>query len=287
MENNEEENLNQEPEDNGQDTSQDMSQSDDNIQSEAETFEEEASASETLAAEGPESEIPEDVAPEDVNTGDLTPETGNLGTETHETEIEDPARRAPGRDIRDIARDIEAVLFISSEPVTLEVLAEVAGVDGEGLAHAVEAVREKYSDPDGGIMFSELAGGYTFRTGDLARAAVENFCRRPIDYTLSPAAMETIAIIAYLQPITRPEIARIRGVGADTVVANLLDKGLVEEAGRHKQTGAVRYRTTSDFEKLFGLSGLSAMPSLDGFEATAQDVEELREKLHLAAEKRQ
>ncbi|MFA5809959.1 MAG: SMC-Scp complex subunit ScpB [Thermoleophilia bacterium] len=286
MENNEEENLNQEPEDNGQDTSQDMSQSDDNIQSEAETFEAEASASETLAAEGPESEIPEDEAPEDLTpAGNIDTET--LGTETHETEIDDPARRAPGRDIHDIARDIEAVLFISSEPVTLEVLAEVAGVDGEGLAHAVEAVREKYSDPDGGIMFSELAGGYTFRTGDLARAAVENFCRRPIDYTLSPAAMETIAIIAYLQPITRPEIARIRGVGADTVVANLLDKGLVEEAGRHKQTGAVRYRTTSDFEKLFGLSGLSAMPSLDGFEATAQDVEELREKLHLAAEKRQ
>ncbi|MFA6001585.1 MAG: SMC-Scp complex subunit ScpB, partial [Thermoleophilia bacterium] len=116
---------------------------------------------------------------------------------------------------------------------------------------------------------------------------VENFCRRPVDYTLSPAAMETIAIVAYLQPITRPEIARIRGVGADTVVANLLDKGLVEEAGRHKQSGAVRYRTTSVFEKLFGLAGLSAMPSLDGFEATPQDVEELREKLHLAADKRQ
>jgi len=278
MENREEENLNRDPEDNSQDTGQ----SDDAIESEAETCEADTAAFETLAAENPESEIPGGATPEV-----LASETGNLDTETHETEIEDPARRAPERDIHDIARDIEAVLFISSEPVTLEVLAEVAGVDGEGLAHAVEAVREKYSDPDGGIMFSELAGGYTFRTGDLARAAVENFCRRPIDYTLSPAAMETIAIIAYLQPITRPEIARIRGVGADTVVANLLDKGLVEEAGRHKQTGAVRYRTTSDFEKLFGLSGLSAMPSLDGFEATAQDVEELREKLHLAAEKRQ
>ncbi|MBE0428245.1 MAG: SMC-Scp complex subunit ScpB [Thermoleophilia bacterium] len=185
-----------------------------------------------------------------------------------------------------LARDIEAVLFISPEPVSLEVLAEVTGAGGEKLAHAVEAVRDKYSDPEGAIAFAEVAGGYTLRSGDAAREAVERFCARPADYTLSSAAMETLAIIAYLQPITRPEVARIRGVGADTVVANLLDKGLVEEAGRHRQSGAVRYRTTPAFEKLFGLSGLAELPALDGFEATAQDVEELREKLFTAAEKR-
>ncbi len=187
----------------------------------------------------------------------------------------------------DLVHDIEAVLFIAPDPVSLEVLAEVTGTGGEGLAHAVEAVREKYSDPGSGIVFAEVAGGYTFRTGDLAREAVERFCRRPIDYSLSPAAMETLAIIAYLQPITRPEIARIRGVGADTVVANLLDKGLVAEAGRAQQTGAVKYRTTESFEKLFGLADLADLPSLGGFEATPADVEELREKLHLAAGRRQ
>lgn len=190
-----------------------------------------------------------------------------------------------------LARDIEAILFISPEPVGLDVLAEVTGVEGEELARAVEAIREKYSDPEtgagGGIVFAEVAGGYTFRTSDLAREAVERFCARPVDYSLSAAAMETLAIIAYLQPVTRPEVARIRGVGADTVVANLLDKGLVEEAGRHQQTGAVKYRTTPVFEKLFGLASLADLPSLDGFEATAQDVEELRQKLYSAAEKRQ
>lgn len=187
----------------------------------------------------------------------------------------------------DLARDVEAVLFISPEPVSLEVLAEVTGAGGEELAHAVEAVRERHSGLATGITFAEVAGGYTFRSSDGAREAVERFCARPVDYSLSAAAMETLAIIAYLQPITRPEVARIRGVGADTVVANLLDKGLVEEAGRHKQTGAVKYRTTPAFEKLFGLASLSDLPSLDDFEATARDVEELREKLYLAAEKRQ
>ncbi len=210
-------------------------------------------------------------------------ESGMDADETDAAADADPA--SPGSD--GLARNIEAVLFIAPDPVSLEVLAEVTGAEGEALAHAVEAVREKYSDPDGGIIFAEIAGGYTFRTGDLAREAVERFCRRPIDYSLSPAAMETLAIVAYLQPITRPEIARIRGVGADTVVANLLDKGLVAEAGRAEQTGAVKYHTTESFEKLFGITDIAGLPSLEGFEATPADVEELREKLHLAADKRQ
>ncbi|MHB8923320.1 MAG: SMC-Scp complex subunit ScpB [Thermoleophilia bacterium] len=193
----------------------------------------------------------------------------------------------PQPDLADLVRDIEAILFISPEPVSLEVLAEVTGGAGEELAYAVEAVRAKYSDPACGIAFAEVAGGYTFRSSDTAQAAVERFCARPVDYSLSAAAMETLAIIAYLQPITRPEVARIRGVGADTVVANLMDKGLVEEAGRHQQTGALKYRTTSVFEKLFGLADLTGLPHLDGFEATTQDVEELRAKLYTAAEKRQ
>ncbi len=187
----------------------------------------------------------------------------------------------------DPARDVEAILFISPEPVPLETLAEVTGSEGEELAHAVEAVRQKFSGAGAGIVFAEVAGGYTFRTADQARGAVERFCERPVDYSLSPAAMETLAIVAYLQPVTRPEIARIRGVGADTVVGTLVDKGLLAEAGRHEETGAIRYRTTAAFEKLFGLPDLASLPPIDGFEASPEDVEELREKLYLAAEKRQ
>lgn len=186
-----------------------------------------------------------------------------------------------------LVRDIEAILFISTEPVSLDVLAEVTGVDGDELALAVETVREKFSGPDSGIIFTQLAGGYTFRSSDGALPSVERFCQRPVDYTLSAAAMETLAIVAYLQPITRPEIARIRGISADTVVANLLDKGLLEEGGRSRQTGAVKYRTTSSFEKLFGLADISELPAVEGFDATPADVEELRQKLHLAADKRE
>ncbi len=231
----------------------------------------------------------DDITGQDEPQGNSAAVAADVIAETREAESagEPVSAPTPAPDPADLVRDIEAILFIAPDPVSLEVLAETTDAEGENLAHAVEAVREKFSDPDGGIVFAEIAGGYTFRTGDYARAAVERFCRRPVDYSLSPAAMETLAIVAYLQPITRPEIARIRGVGADTVVANLLDKGLVAEAGRAQQTGAVKYRTTESFEKLFGIAELADLPSLEGFEATPADVEELREKLHLAADKRQ
>ncbi|MEK6536957.1 MAG: SMC-Scp complex subunit ScpB [Actinomycetota bacterium] len=232
-----------------------------------ETEYEEEAAAEVTANEKTEENVDETAG---ATADELTEET------TDESALEATFSPTPAPDTADIVRDIEAILFIAPDPVSLEVLAEVTGTEGEALSHAVESVREKYSDTDGGIVFAEIAGGYTFRTGDFAREAVERFCRRPIDYSLSPAAMETLAIVAYLQPITRPEIARIRGVGADTVVANLLDKGLVAEAGRAQQTGAVKYRTTEAFEKLFGLAETADLPSLEGFEATAADVEELR-----------
>lgn len=192
-----------------------------------------------------------------------------------------------GKGTGGLARDIAAVLFISPDPVSLDVLAEVTGAEGEELAQAVARVKDRYSDESGGIVFVEIAGGFSFRSAEGALAAVERFCRRPPDHSLSPAAMETLAIVAHLQPISRPEIARIRGVGADTVVATLLEKGLLMEAGRAKQGGAIQYRTTNAFEKLFGLASLEDLPSLEGFEATPEDVEELRKKLHLAAEARE
>ena len=170
-----------------------------------ETEYEEEAAAEVTANEKTEENVDETAG---ATADELTEET------TDESALEATFSPTPAPDTADIVRDIEAILFIAPDPVSLEVLAEVTGTEGEALSHAVESVREKYSDTDGGIVFAEIVSGYTFRTGDFAREAVERFCRRPIDYSLSSAAMETLAIVAYLQPITRPEIARIRGVGA-------------------------------------------------------------------------
>ena len=101
---------------------------------------------------------------------------------------------------------------------------------------------------------------------------------------LSPAALETLAIVAYLGPVSRPEIARIRGVAADSAVAGLLERGLIAEAGRDEgHGGAVRYRTTPLFERVFELESLAQLPRLDDL---GEDVDAIRERLAHVAEKR-
>ena len=107
---------------------------------------------------------------------------------------------------------------------------------------------------------------------------------RPVERGLSQAALETLAIVAYLGPCTRPDVARIRGVAADTVIAGLVERGLVVEAGREPGLGgAIRYRTTELFERVFGLEALSELPRLDDL---GQDAAEIRERLEAVAERR-
>ena len=103
--------------------------------------------------------------------------------------------------------------------------------------------------------------------------------------TLTPAQAETLAIVAYLQPVSRPEITRIRGVSADSAAATLLDRGLIEEAG-HSQFGAVLYRTSTQFLKLFGLRTLEELPDVARWDPTPEEQAELRERLLRAGEAR-
>ena len=100
---------------------------------------------------------------------------------------------------------------------------------------------------------------------------------------LSQAALEVLAIVAYLGPCSRPEISRIRGVNADGVVAGLAERGLLAESGRENEFGAIRYRTTQLFERVFGLASLAELPRIDDLGA---DVTEIRERLEAVAEKR-
>jgi segregation and condensation protein B len=100
---------------------------------------------------------------------------------------------------------------------------------------------------------------------------------------LSQASLETLAIVAYLGPCSRPDVARIRGVSADSAVANLVERGLIAEAGRDEAAGAIRYRTTPLFERVFGLESLSQLPRLDDI---GEDTERIRERLHAVAEQR-
>ena len=134
-------------------------------------------------------------------------------------------------------------------------------------------------------MVREVAGGYTLATHPDAEPAARRLLARPRTPPLTPAQAETLAIVAYLQPVSRPEVARIRGVNSESATATLLERGVIEEAGR-SQFGAVLYRTTPLFLKLFGLQALAELPDVAQWDPSPEEQAELRDRLLRAGEAR-
>ena len=180
-----------------------------------------------------------------------------------------------------LARTLEALLVIASKPLSVEELAAVTEEDSERIETALGLIAGRFREGRSGIVLEHVAGGYAFRAAREAAEACARLVERPAQRGLSQAALETLAVVAYLGPVSRPEIARIRGVAADSAVAGLVERGLIAEAGREAEGGAVRYETTALFERVFGLSDRSELPELNEL---AGDVEELRSRLeHVAA----
>jgi segregation and condensation protein B len=183
-----------------------------------------------------------------------------------------------------LARTVEALLVVASAPLSVDDLCDATEDDPERVETALGLIRERYTEGRSGIVLEQVAGGYAFRASRDAAAACSRLFERPVERGLSQAALETLAIVAYLGPCTRPDVARIRGVAADSAVASLVERGLVVEAGRDDDAGgAVRYRTTPLFERVFGLQSLAALPRLDDLGA---DAGELRDRLLEVAEAR-
>jgi segregation and condensation protein B len=185
----------------------------------------------------------------------------------------------------ELERTIESLLFLSSEPVTADALADAIGVELHEAVTAVERLREHYEFERRGFVLRELAGGYVLSSHPDSEPAARRLLARPRTPPLTPAQAETLAIIAYLQPVSRPEIARIRGVGAESAAATLLERGVIEESGR-SQFGAVLYRTTELFLRLFGLGAIDELPDIGEFDPEPELEQELRERLLRAGEAR-
>jgi segregation and condensation protein B len=182
-----------------------------------------------------------------------------------------------------LARTIEALLVIASKPLSVAELAAATEEDEERVETALGLIAGRFREGRSGIVLEHVAGGYAYRAAREAADACGRLVERPVQRGLSQAALETLAIVAYLGPVSRPEIARIRGVAADSAVAGLVERGLIAEAGREGEGGAVRYETTALFERVFGLEDASALPELDEL---AGDVEELRSRLENVAARR-
>src|SRR5439155_788010 len=143
-----------------------------------------------------------------------------------------------------LARMLEALLVVATAPLSIEELAAAADDDRERVETALGLLGERHREGRSGIVLERVAGGYAFRAAREAADACARLFERPVQRNLSAAALETLAVVAYLGPCTRPEIARVRGVASDSTVAGLLERGLVAEAGRDDGPGgAVRYRT--------------------------------------------
>jgi segregation and condensation protein B len=185
----------------------------------------------------------------------------------------------------ELGSTLEALLFLSADPVDAEALAEATGAELHEVVTSLERLREHYEFERRGLVLRELAGGWALSTHADAEPAARRLLARPRTPPLTPAQAETLAIIAYLQPVSRPEIARIRGVNAESAASTLLERGLVEEAGR-SQFGAVLYRTSELFLRLFGLNSLQELPGPSEFDPSPALEAELRERLLQAGEAR-
>ena len=185
----------------------------------------------------------------------------------------------------ELARIVEALLFLAHDPVTLAELAEVTGTSEQAVAGALEELGAACVPGARGLLLREVAGGYTLASDPIAEPAARALLARPRLASLTPAQLETLAIVAYLAPVSRPEIARIRGVNADSPVASLLDRGLIEESGR-SEYGAVTYRTTTLFLKVFGLASAEELPDVAQWDPTPQEQSALRDRLLAAGEAR-
>ena len=199
--------------------------------------------------------------------------------------MERPLRLVTANPLDQLARTLEALLVVANAPLPVEELTAATEDDQERVEMALGLLAERYHEGRSGIVLESVAGGWAFRASRAAAEACGRLFERPVQRGLSQAALETLAIIAYLGPVTRPEIARIRGVSSDSAVASLTERGMIEERGR-TQFGAVTYGTTALFEKLFGLSGLDALPDPVQFDPTPEDERELRERLLKAGEQR-
>ncbi|MCG9479632.1 MAG: SMC-Scp complex subunit ScpB [Actinomycetia bacterium] len=163
---------------------------------------------------------------------------------------------------------IEGILFISEQPVKSREIADALGIEPGEAKEIIENLKQEYIDSGRGFILRKVAGGYRFYSNPAISDYIKDFVKSNIRSHLSQAALETLAITAYKQPVTRTQIAEIRGVRTDSVVVTLVEKGLLKEAGKLKEPGnPIIYRTTEKFLELMGIDSLSQLPPLDSIDS--------------------
>ncbi|HJQ32618.1 MAG TPA: SMC-Scp complex subunit ScpB [Pyrinomonadaceae bacterium] len=180
---------------------------------------------------------------------------------------------APGGQPRELAELVsicEALIFVSEDPLPVKAMADILGEDKGWVQVAVEELAKEFNERNGGLMLREVAGGWQFATRPEHHEHVRAYLKSKPSAKLSLAALETLAVIAYKQPVTVPEILEIRGVQSSSAIKTLLDKRLIVAKGRKETVGRpMMYGTSKDFLLQFGLKDLSELPNVEDFEDLA------------------
>jgi segregation and condensation protein B len=185
---------------------------------------------------------------EPAGTGDAGPEPG------------DAPDAGPG-----LRASLEAILLVADEPVPLVVLAQVLERPRSEVEAELRALAASYAAEGRGFDLREIAGGWRFYTREDCAPLVERFVSDGQEVRLTQAALETLAVVAYRQPVSRARVSAVRGVNCDGVMRTLVLRGLTEEAGTDSETGAILYRTTGYFLERLGLASLEDLPDLAPF----------------------
>lgn len=166
-------------------------------------------------------------------------------------------------DLQEMQAAIEAILFAASFPLTTEEIASAVGIDEDSVGKLLKLIDDRHSTPESGVILKEAGGGFIMLSRPEYALYVERLSERQRPPSLSAASLETLAITAYRQPVTRAEIERIRGVSPDSAISTLLERGLICEKGRKETIGRpILYGTTPEFLLYMGLNSLADLPPL-------------------------
>jgi segregation and condensation protein B len=177
---------------------------------------------------------------------------------------------------------LEAILLVVDEPVTATVLAQVVAVPQAAVVEVLEQLRRDYDDATRGFELRQVGEGWRLYTREAYAPYVERFVLDGQQARLTQAALETLAVVAYRQPVSRTRVSAVRGVNVDGVMRTLLSRGLVEEAGSEHESGAVLYRTSPYFLERLGLRSLDELPNLANFLPESTTIDQLEDELSSA-----
>ena len=175
----------------------------------------------------------------------------------------------------ELQRSLEAILMVVDEPVSELVLAQIIEVPTEVISSALTSLAKRYEEEARGFELRQVSGGWRYYSHPEMSALVEKFVLDGQQAKLTQAALETLAVIAYRQPISRAQVSAIRGVNVEAVMKTLVNRGLVEEAGVEGESGAILYQTTSFFLEKLGLNSIADLPALAPFLPNIDGLDEL------------